>query len=75
MILTPTPWILYEVDFNDLYLLPTGTQVLKKGAHGGYFLQQTGFDTITFSPGAQYFLFKAPPLKVQAPALEGSTTT
>lgn len=60
--LKPTTMILYEVDFTDVKQLPPGMQVLKQGAHGGYFLQDTGIDNITYSPGARYFLFKYPNL-------------
>ena len=53
--------LLYEVDINELRQLPMGIQVLKQGAHGGYFVQQAGID-LTESPCARYFLFNAPPL-------------
>lgn len=58
----PRTVILYEVDFTDVNQLPSGMQLLKQGAHGGYFLLDTGIDKITFSPGARYFLFKYPKL-------------
>ena len=58
----PTTVILYEVNFSHVRLLPPGLQVLKQCAHGGYFLQDTGIDNITYSPGARYFLFKYPSL-------------
>ena len=60
--LTPRSMIFYEVDYTDINQLPYGMQVLKKGAHGGYFIHEVGYDNITYSPGAQYFLFKAPQL-------------
>ena len=59
--MTPITKLFYEVDINEVRQLPMGMQVLKQGAHGGYFVQQTGLD-LTESPGARYFLFKAPPL-------------
>ena len=59
--MTPITKLLYEVDINELRQLPMGIQVLKQGAHGGYFVQQAGLD-LTESPCARYFLFKAPPL-------------
>lgn len=62
MKLKPITKILYEIAFEDVMQLPPGMQILKQGAHGGYLLQQTGIDNITCSPGAQYFLFKYPPL-------------
>lgn len=59
--MTPTTKLFYEVDLNELNQLQTGTQVLKQGVHGGYFVQQIGLD-FSLSPGARYFLFKEPSL-------------